>query len=361
MSNSTVSVWRSGWLAVLTLAAVASPAAALKIELKDVANDRIERQRAAAAGALPLAGTPNIAILDQRLRDAGVTKSDRVVVRLFKAESELEIWKERDGEFILFATYPVCHWSGSLGPKLAQGDKQTPEGFYTVARRQTHGSARWPHSLNIGYPNVLDQAQARTGSHILIHGGCSSIGCFAMTNSVMDEIYELTTEAIKAGQKHIPVHSLPFRMTDENMKQNNQSPWLEAWKNLKEGYDLFEKTRRPPKVRVCNGRYIFEETKVGELAGELGACPETLATIREQEQWLKNVPRPSAAEMRRSRFGNDRSTQFYKPPKIRCNLRRPSCKKWVTLQTRIAIKKARLAARQQKVAERRVRRAYPGS
>lgn len=277
---------------VLCLVA-AGHAHALTIELKDVAADRLERQRAAATGALPLPGTPNVAVLQERLRDKGVTLASPILIRIFKAESELEIWKQKGDGFILFATYPICHWSGTLGPKLRDGDRQAPEGFYTVTRAQARHVGRWPVSIDIGYPNILDQSQARTGSDILIHGGCSSVGCFAMTNPVSDEIHQLTLAAIDGGEELVPVHILPFRMTTENMVAQGNSPWKPFWNNLKEGYDLFERTKRPPNIGVCSGRYIFSETRAGELPGPLDACGPTIASIREQDQWLSNVPPPT--------------------------------------------------------------------
>jgi murein L,D-transpeptidase YafK len=277
---------------VLGLAGVET-ARALTIELKDVAADRIERQRAAATGALPLPGTPNVAVLQERLRDKGVTLSDPILIRIFKAESELEIWKQRGDAYVLFATYPICLWSGSLGPKLRDGDRQAPEGYYTVTRAQARHVGRWPVSLDIGYPNILDQSQARTGSNILIHGGCSSVGCFAMTNPVSDEIHQLTTAALDAGEDIVPVAVYPFRMSDVNMAAHESSPWIAFWNNLKEGYDLFERTKRPPEVGVCSGRYIFRETRSGEIAGTLEACEPTLTAIREQDEWLNNVPYPT--------------------------------------------------------------------
>ena len=273
--------------------AASRPANALTIELKDVAADRVERQRAAATGALPLPGTPDVAVLQPRLREKGVTLSSPILVRIFKTESELEIWKQKDDRFVLFATYPICHWSGTLGPKLRDGDRQAPEGFYTVTRAQARHVGRWPVSIDLGYPNILDQSQARTGSDILIHGGCSSVGCFAMTNPVSEEIHQLTIAAIEAGQQRVPVHIFPFRMTGENMAAQSASPWSPFWNNLKEGYDLFERTQRPPLIGVCSGRYIFQEARGRELPGVLDACGPTIASIREQEQWLNNVPRPS--------------------------------------------------------------------
>lgn len=269
-------------------------ACALSIELKDVAADRVERQRAAAAGALPLPGTPNVAVLQERLRDKDVTLAAPLLIRIFKAESELELWKQKGSEYVLFATYPICHWSGTIGPKLRTGDKQAPEGYYTVTRAQARHVGRWPRSLDIGFPNVLDQSQARSGSDILIHGGCSSVGCFAMTNPVLDEIHQLTMAAIDAGETFVPVHILPFRMTATKMADQDSSPWLAFWNNLKEGYEIFEKTKRPPFVGVCNGKYVFHEASAGEAPSAVEACGGMMSAIRDQDQWLDRVPEPTA-------------------------------------------------------------------
>src|SRR5690606_6041180 len=128
----------AGLLALCAGAGVAgSTAHALSIELKDVAPDRIERQRDAEAGRLPLPNTPDVERLEARLSDAGLKAGAPMLIRVFKASSELELWMEKGDRFVLFATYPICHWSGTLGPKLKEGDKQTPEGFYTITRRQT--------------------------------------------------------------------------------------------------------------------------------------------------------------------------------------------------------------------------------
>lgn len=275
----------------LALTAIGMPASALVIELKDVAGDRIERQRLNAEGALPLPGTPDIGSLNERLRTSGVTLAAPIVMRIFKAESELEIWKEKAGAYFLFATYPICHWSGTLGPKLRTGDKQAPEGFYTLTKAQLHHSGRWPRSLNLGFPNIYDQSQARTGSDILIHGGCSSVGCYAMTNPVMDEIYQLTQSAMDAGETHVPVQVFPFHMSEENMKARPNSPWLDFWANLKEGHDTFEKSKQQVKVSTCNARYIFDTSS--RVAGPIEACAPTLVTIKDQDQWLNGVPPPS--------------------------------------------------------------------
>lgn len=254
--------WRR-FAALLALGAgifsAADAARALTIELKDVAPDRIERQRAAEAGRLPLANTPDVGRLETRLAEAGLKSGAPILMRVFKASSELELWIEKDKRFVLFATYPICHWSGTLGPKLREGDKQTPEGFYTITQRQTRHLGRWRSAINLGFPNAFDRAQGRNGSFILMHGGCSSVGCFAMTNPVMSEIHDLTKAAIAAGQRHVPVHVFPFRMTERALAEHAESEWHPFWTTLKAGYDSFERTRQPPRISVCKRDYHIED------------------------------------------------------------------------------------------------------
>jgi murein L,D-transpeptidase YafK len=167
------------------------------------------------------------------------------------------------GKFELFASYPICNWSGTLGPKLAEGDKQSPEGLYSIGPRQLRRIGRWPRSIDIGYPNTFDRALGRTGSYVLVHGGCTSTGCFAMTDPVIDEIFKVSEAALAQGQKRIQVHAFPFRMTPENLAARAGSEWSEFWSNLKEAYDLFERTRVPLAVSVCNKRYVFGEVAAG--------------------------------------------------------------------------------------------------
>lgn len=271
----------------LALSLGAQTGLAVTIELKDVAPERVENQRAYADGEATLPGTPDISAFEQRLNAAGVKVGDAVMVRVFKSEAELEIWMKRDNTYVLFATYPICNWSGTLGPKLAEGDKQTPEGFYTITRRQLHQIGRWPRSLNLGFPNVYDQVKARSGSYILVHGGCSSVGCFAMTNPVINEIYRLTQAAIVRGQGHVPMQVFPFRMTDANLAKHANSEWRDFWLNLKEGYDAFEATKFPPRVRVCDGRYHFDRVAPGEggESGPLAACGATVAAIQALDEF----------------------------------------------------------------------------
>ncbi len=371
--TSMIARVRIGSVAVFSLIAglmagvpmAARPAFALSIELKDVAADRVDRQRAAAEGALPLPGTPNVAILEERLREKGVSLNTPMLIRVFKSESELEVWKEINGSYVLFATYPICHWSGSVGPKLRDGDKQAPEGYYTVSRKQLQHVGRWPKSLYLNYPNIFDQSQARTGNLILIHGGCTSVGCFAMTNPVMDEIHRLSVAAIESGQEHIPVHVFPFRMTKDNWETHERSPWQAFWVNLKEGYDQFEKSKLPPRVSVCDGRYKFSPATSARDSGPLEACGDTIATIRDQEEWLENVPSPgpipvrtAAATMVPASPGSTSVTDANFEPMpapaelapavvpevraIRCRFALRSCGRYLTLQNYMAAKRAAL-------------------
>jgi murein L,D-transpeptidase YafK len=148
--------------------------------------------------------------LDQRLAAKDVALGVPIFIRIFKLESELELWVQKSGRYELFATYPICLWSGRLGPKLQEGDKQAPEGFYTVDKDALNPDSRWHRSFNLGFPNAFDQAYGRTGSFLMVHGGCASIGCYAMTDRVVDEIWRMVTSALDAGQERFAVHVFPF-------------------------------------------------------------------------------------------------------------------------------------------------------
>ena len=235
-------------------------AVALDIVLKDVAPDRIEQQRRTDDGLRALPGTPSFDTLRSRLKAKGLDEGDPVFVRIFKEELALELWMKKGERFILFETYPICNWSGSLGPKTEEGDGQSPEGFYTIGRRQLHRSGRWPRSLNIGFPNAFDKAHKRTGSYILVHGGCSSTGCFAMTNPGIREIFHLSEQALREGQDEISVHIFPFRLTDAAVEDHKSHRWHGFWSNLKRGYDFFEHQRVPPDVFTCRTEYLINTT-----------------------------------------------------------------------------------------------------
>jgi murein L,D-transpeptidase YafK len=213
---------------------------------------------------LPLPGTPDLAKFDDRLKAQGVALGAPVFLRIFKLESELELWMEKDGRYHLFATYPICLWSGRLGPKLQEGDLQAPEGFYSVTKDQLNPNSRWHRSFNLGFPNEFDRAQGRTGSFVMVHGGCQSVGCYAMTNNVVDEIWRLVTAALDQGQPAFNLQIFPFRMTDRNLALRRRSyPWSRFWADLKKGYDVFERTHVPPVISVCDGRYMVTEATPG--------------------------------------------------------------------------------------------------
>ncbi|MEE1656917.1 murein L,D-transpeptidase family protein [Microvirga sp. CF3062] len=188
----------------------------------------------------------------------GMSKDDPILVRAYKKESELEIWKRgSNGKYALLKTYPVCRWSGQLGPKNREGDRQVPEGFYTVTPAQMNPNSNFYLSFDTGYPNVLDRSMGRSGGDIMVHGSCSSRGCFAMTDQNVAEIYAIAREALGAGQRGFQFQSYPFRMTAENLAKHRLDPNIAFWKNLKEGADAFEVTKDEVQVAAGRGRYEF--------------------------------------------------------------------------------------------------------
>ncbi|KRR29565.1 L,D-transpeptidase family protein [Bradyrhizobium retamae] len=185
-----------------------------------------------------------------------------ILVRLFKQEAELEIWKQdRSGRFALLKTYPICRWSGDLGPKIREGDRQAPEGFYSISPAQMNPQSAYYLSFNTGYPNAFDKALGRTGSQLMVHGDCSSRGCYAMTDEQIAEIYSLGRESFFGGQKSFQLQAYPFRMTPANMAKHRNNPHMPFWKMIKEGNDHFEVTRQEPKVDFCEKKYVFDAVK----------------------------------------------------------------------------------------------------
>ncbi|MGE0241775.1 MAG: 2-dehydro-3-deoxyphosphooctonate aldolase [Parvibaculaceae bacterium] len=196
--------------------------------------------------------------LPTRLQARGLSQGQPVFLRIFKQEAVLELWMRGDEGWRLFQSYPICRFSGQLGPKLKQGDRQAPEGFYQVASGQLNPNSRHHLSFNLGFPNEYDRAHGRTGSFLMVHGGCSSSGCYAMTDPAVDDIYGLVSAALRNGQHTVDVHAFPFRMTDLNMARNAQSRWIDFWRDLKAGYDQFQKGRRVPAVKIADKRYVVE-------------------------------------------------------------------------------------------------------
>lgn len=192
----------------------------------------------------------------------GTSAAAPVLFRAYKKESEIEVWKKGPaGRFVLVKSFPICRWSGQLGPKRKTGDRQTPEGFYTVPKSQMNPNSRYYLSFDVGYPNAYDRAHGGTGSAVMVHGVCSSMGCFAMTDQTVAEIYAIAREAFRGGQAAFQFQSYPFRMSAANMARHRTDPNIAFWRELKEGSDRFEATGEELQVGVTAGRYVFAPSK----------------------------------------------------------------------------------------------------
>lgn len=235
--------------------------------------------------------------LKKLFEEKGLELGSPVFIRIFKEESQLEMWvlSSDTNKYKLLKTYPILAWSGKLGPKEKEGDRQAPEGFYFVTASKMNPQSSYHLSFNLGYPNTFDRAHGRTGSFLMVHGSFVSIGCYAMGDPAIEEIYTTVARAFKGGQKFVRVHCFPFRMTKARMKKASEplphptlfshpievvtetlttspletagppppkfNPWLDFWENLKVGYDWFEKHRLPPDVRVTHKTYTFKADK----------------------------------------------------------------------------------------------------
>ena len=210
------------------------------------------RAAAAAANVRP--------VLEPDLTASGLKFGDPVFIRAFKDQNQLELFvrNRTTGKFDLFRTYPIAAASGTLGPKLVEGDGQVPEGFYFVTPAAMKPDSQFHLSFNIGFPNEYDRAHGRTGSVIMVHGNQLSVGCLAMTDEKIEEIYTLCAAALQGGQAGFRVHIFPFRMTEEAMAEAAGNSNEDFWKNLREGYDFFEKNHVPPEVSVVDTRYQFK-------------------------------------------------------------------------------------------------------
>lgn len=320
-------------------AASAGKALAISDQFNDAAAERTARKSAAREGRLdlPLPGTPDTDNLLGRLDAMGLSLGSPVLIRIFKSESELEIWMRKDGTYVRFATYPICYWSGALGPKLREGDRQTPEGFYVITADQLHHGNRWPRSLDIGYPNTFDRSLGRDGSHILVHGGCNSVGCFAMTNAVNAEVYTLVSAALQAAvhsEHAVPVHVFPFRMNEENIAAYAVDRWQDFWSNLKEGYDSFARTHLPPRISVCGQKYRVEDTLPGQDDDDdqpAPGCEGILVAAAEGGRAASAAPAAmpvAVSDARPVTSGRVRPSLA-----IRCSMSRASCRRWVALRS----------------------------
>ena len=200
--------------------------------------------------------------LTKELGKLNLKLGDPIFIRIFKKEKQLEMWIKQNDSYKLFKTYPICTYGyGGLGPKIRQGDGQAPEGFYFIKPSSLNPVSNYHLSFNLGYPNHYDRAYNRTGSALMVHGDCVSIGCYAMTNDGIEEIYALSDAALRNGQHFFRAHIFPFKMSKNNMEKHKGSEWYPFWVNLKEGYDFFENNgKTPPNVEIQNTKYIFSKS-----------------------------------------------------------------------------------------------------
>jgi murein L,D-transpeptidase YafK len=263
---------------LLTVAIAAAGCTASDLEkVSTVGNAKAEKQLSAKRLA--------------EMKAKGMARNAPVMARIFKEEGKLEIWKQKgNGRYDVVASYDICKWSGKLGPKYIEGDRQAPEGFYTVRPAQMNPQSSYHLAFNIGYPNAYDSANGRTGRHLMVHGACSSSGCYSMTNEQIEEIYAFGRDAFRGGQTEFQIQAFPFRMTAANMARYRNDPNFEFWTMLKEGYDQFEVTKVPPKVDVCEKRYVFNRVPEGTATFSATATcppstqPDTLATAYQSYQ-----------------------------------------------------------------------------
>jgi murein L,D-transpeptidase YafK len=253
---------------------------------------------AGLAGCSSVAYAPKSAVRTGTVRSSTIKQMEAlnmdraapVLIRIYKEESTLEIWKQdRSGKFALLNSYPICKFSGNLGPKLMQGDRQAPEGFYDIAPDQMNPNSSEYLAFNTGFPNAFDRSLGRSGSFLMVHGGCRSVGCYAMTDYAMEEIYGLVDEAFKGGQEKVQLQAFPFRMTAQNLARHAADPNLPFWAMLKAGSDAFTAAERPPRVAVCDRRYVFNPAVAGDF--DPGApCPIGIDSTP-----IAGAPQPSGA------------------------------------------------------------------
>lgn len=194
--------------------------------------------------------------LAAEMQPRGLMPGRPLYLRIFKETSELEVWQaDKANNYILFKSYPICAYSGKIGPKLAEGDKQAPEGFYHLAENSLNPRSRYHLAINVGYPNAYDRAHGRTGDFIMVHGNCVSIGCYAMGDAQIEEIYTLVELAFNHGQNSIPLHIFPFRLITERLAAAQKNKWYSFWQELAPAYNLFEQTRHVPMTIVEGMHY----------------------------------------------------------------------------------------------------------
>ncbi len=253
----------------------------------------------AGVGARALKPLP--AALAAEIDKRNMPRESPILVRIFKEESELEVWKQdAEGKFALLKTYPICRWSGELGPKIKAGDRQAPEGFYTITPGQMNPNSNYYLAFNLGFPNAYDKANDRTGDFLMVHGDCSSAGCYAMTDEQIQEIYALGRDSFLGGQKSFQVQAYPFRMTPLNMARHRNNPNMPFWRMIKEGNDHFEVTKAEPHIDVCEKRYVFNARAPGNASTPLTFHPREKCPVYEIPETIASAVKAKEASDERA-------------------------------------------------------------
>jgi murein L,D-transpeptidase YafK len=221
------------------------------------------------------ANQPLSSELVQKIKAIDSTLGAPMMMRIIKQESVMEVWKQTSsGKYALLTTFKICAYSGGYGPKVIEGDRQAPEGFYDITPALMNPNSNYYLAFNTGFPNKYDKSYGRTGANLMVHGDCSSSGCYAMTDKEIAQIFALVRESFKGGSKSVQLEIFPFRMTPENLAKQNGNPNMAFWQNIKQGYDSFELTKTPPSWDVCNRRYVFNATGPdGKPLDATAPCP----------------------------------------------------------------------------------------
>lgn len=234
----------------------------------------------------PKAQRPVSDSVKRKMTDLDMKPGSPIMIRIFKEEATLEVWKQkRNGRYALLDSFDICAWSGKLGPKIKEGDRQAPEGFYEITPGLMNPNSNYHLAFNLGYPNAYDRSHGRTGSNLMVHGACSSRGCYAMTDAQVQDIYALARDSFKGGQRSFQVQAFPFRMTAVNMARHRDSEFMDFWRMLKVGYDHFEIAKVPPQIAVCEKKYVFDATTLvdGVPFRAAAKCPAYQVTPRLQQ------------------------------------------------------------------------------
>jgi murein L,D-transpeptidase YafK len=256
---------------ILSRARAAAVAAAAGLLLSACVADSVGVSNSGARHLVPLS-SQTVALLEEK----GMDKQAPILLRIYKEEAELQVWKQtREGRYAHLKTYPICRWSGELGPKVKEGDRQAPEGFYAITPELMNPHSNYHLAFNLGFPNAFDQSLGRSGAFLMVHGDCSSRGCYAMTDEQISEIFALAREAFDGGQLAFQVQAFPFHMTAQNLASHRNSPHLAFWRMLKEGSDHFEMSGLEPKIDVCGQRYVFNgiPQDMSKVFNPMRTCP----------------------------------------------------------------------------------------